>query len=743
MKKAISFILVLLLCVSATAQSNYSTLTGAKLLYNYFIDFISGGTVGTSNYSAQTGQKKFQDQFIDFLKWADSVNTGLTSLQISDLTVTDTAYIDTLIANWAKITKLGGNIDANQKTITNLGALKTDSVTSNSGNLKLSGYGSGIVEITDTLEVGTLIADTTVVKTTITKLDLKNQTALDSTIGTDTTRIYPYDDGSSVRLVVTKDDNATEATAFLVENTTNLNPLISNLHKGRRQIFAGNNGLGQSAQVFATPVQSDEIAGTRTSDIVFTRTAGEWTEDALIGQYAFSYAEGTPSAGTWLPIIDNDTTTLTISGTLHATGTAVRTCPWKPISALYAHGQGGSAYIGGVFDGQSIWFVPYNSANLTKVNPATGAMTHYAHDQGSAAYEGGVFDGQNIWLVPYNSANLTKVNPATGAMTHYAHEQVASAYAGGVFDGQSIWLVPFKSANLTKVNPATGAMTHYAHEQGSYAYAGGVFDGQSLWLVPSSSTKLTKVNPATGAMTHYAHDQGSAAYFGGLFDGQSIWLVPFKSANLTKVNPATGAMTHYAHEQVTDTYAGGIFDGQSLWLVPYNSANLTKVNPATGAMTHYAHGQGGSAYFGGIFDGQSIWLVPYSPSNLTKVTPPEFGLEKYPNLDDYTTGNFETDIASGEANKDIDVPVNCSINSITLKNTLSSGDITNFQAILDPTPGDNDTLISGKIVANGKTGVFKTIADHYTNSTVKTLRFNATGNGAGGIEIIVTFYRRD
>ena len=147
MKKAITFILVLLLCVPLGAQSNYSTLTGAKLLYNYFIDFISGGTVGTSNYSAQTGQKKFQDQFIDFLKWADSVNTGLTSLQVSDLTVTDTAYIDTLIANWAKIAKLGGNIDADQKMITNLGTVATDSVVSNTGDLYLRGAGTGGVNV--------------------------------------------------------------------------------------------------------------------------------------------------------------------------------------------------------------------------------------------------------------------------------------------------------------------------------------------------------------------------------------------------------------------------------------------------------------------------------------------------------------------------------------------------------------------------------------------------------------------
>jgi hypothetical protein len=49
----------------------------------------------------------------------------------------------------------GQNIDANQKMISDLGTLKTDSVTSNSGNLKLSGTGTGYVEVTDTLSPAT------------------------------------------------------------------------------------------------------------------------------------------------------------------------------------------------------------------------------------------------------------------------------------------------------------------------------------------------------------------------------------------------------------------------------------------------------------------------------------------------------------------------------------------------------------------------------------------------------------
>jgi hypothetical protein len=243
-------------------------------------------------------------------------------------------------------------------------------------------------------------------------------------------------------------------------------------------------------------------------------------------------------------------------------------------------------------------------------------------------------------------------------------------------------------------------------------------------------------------MTNYAHGQGSYAYIGGVFDGQSLWLVPYKSAYLTKVNIQTGAMTNYAHGQGSNAYVGGVFDGQSLWLVPCNSAYLTKVNIQTGAMTNYAHGQGSNAYLGGVFDGQSLWLVPYNSAYLTKVLPPEFGIESVNELGWMSTGFFTTDIQSGTANKDITIPPYVTIENIIVKNTLSSGDITNFQAILDPT-GDNVTLLSGKTIANGKSITFKTIADHNYNITSKTLRFNATGNGAGGIEIIVYMMRRE
>ena len=120
----------------------------------------------------------------DFATFGDSV--FVDSLVTNYLTVNDSAYIDTLTIGTKIIPDAndgasigtstlqflniyarhidgdtvfvgvwGQNIDADQKMITDLGTLKTDSVISNTGNLKLSGAGAGYVEVTDTLSPAT------------------------------------------------------------------------------------------------------------------------------------------------------------------------------------------------------------------------------------------------------------------------------------------------------------------------------------------------------------------------------------------------------------------------------------------------------------------------------------------------------------------------------------------------------------------------------------------------------------
>lgn len=76
---------------------------------------------------------------------------------------------------------------------------------------------------------------------------------------------------------------------------------------------------------------TDAITGTRT-DTVFTRTDEDtWVADTLIDQYMFSYISGAPTVGTWTIITDNDTTTVTTSGTLHIGANRIKISTIKPV----------------------------------------------------------------------------------------------------------------------------------------------------------------------------------------------------------------------------------------------------------------------------------------------------------------------------------------------------------------------------------------------------------------------------
>ncbi len=107
------------------------------------------------------------------------------------------------------------------------------------------------------------------------------------------------------------------------------------------------------------------------------------------------------------------------------------------------------------------------------------------------------------------------------------------------------------------------------------------------------------------------------------------------------------------------------------------------------------------------------------------------------------SGKFTTNIAAGTANKDMTIPTGYMVEMIVLRNTLSAGNITNFQAVLNPA-SDNVTLITGKTINNGKTMIFRQLADCSVDMVnAMTLRLNATGNGTGGIDIMVLLRRKD
>ena len=76
---------------------------------------------------------------------------------------------------------------------------------------------------------------------------------------------------------------------------------------------------------------TNAIAGTRTNDTTFTRTAGTWIVDALIDQYVFSYVNTDATTGKWTKITDNAADTITISGTLYAGANRIKILIVRPV----------------------------------------------------------------------------------------------------------------------------------------------------------------------------------------------------------------------------------------------------------------------------------------------------------------------------------------------------------------------------------------------------------------------------
>ena len=160
------------------------------------------GTLATDSVISNSGNLKLSGAGTGIVENTDSLQINVAIVPDAN----DGAFLGTDDLNFQEINArqgdfdstfvgiLGENIDANQKVVSDLGTLKTDSVMSNAGYLILRGAGASGVDV-DTLK-------SIMLKSGV--IDLKNQTALESTIGTDSTRIYTYDDGSSVRLAVTK-----------------------------------------------------------------------------------------------------------------------------------------------------------------------------------------------------------------------------------------------------------------------------------------------------------------------------------------------------------------------------------------------------------------------------------------------------------------------------------------------------------------------------------------------------------
>jgi antitoxin component YwqK of YwqJK toxin-antitoxin module len=205
------------------------------------------------------------------------------------------------------------------------------------------------------------------------------------------------------------------------------------------------------------------------------------------------------------------------------------------MTSLAALGASYKGYMGGVFDGRYVYYVPYNNGAYHGLAArydtqgsftATGSWTGVDISGASAinnanykGYVGAVFDGRYIYYIPYNNAaihgNLARYD-TTGsftATTSWAGVDMTSALAlnsanykgfmGGVFDGRYIYFVSYNNGafdgivprydtqgSLTSSSSWTGVDMTAATILNSVNYKGfahGVFDGRYVYFIPNNN----------------------------------------------------------------------------------------------------------------------------------------------------------------------------------------------------------------------------------------------------------------
>jgi hypothetical protein len=304
------------------------------------------------------------------------------------------------------------------------------------------------------------------------------------------------------------------------------------------------------------------------------------------------------------------------------------------------------------FDGKHVWFVPFGSDRVVKVDKDTGEMVGFNNwpvgfQMVENAFASAVFDGEYIWMIPFNADGVVKIHKDTGEMTAFTNWPEGfikgnSAFKGSVFDGEYIWMIPNQADRVIKIHKDTGWMTgfdNWPREFYKTSYYGAKFSGgllvdDHIWMVPLYAAGVVMIHRETGEMKEYRNwpsgfSLKAKAFLGGVFDGENVWLIPSNADAVLQINKDTLQIKAFNNwpegfTKGVDSFHGGVFDGESIWMVPYASSDLIKMDKVSGDMilvNNYPSGfvKGNYGFHGGVFDGKDIWLSPFTANMVVKI----------------------------------------------------------------------------------------------------------------------------
>ena len=318
-------------------------------------------------------------------------------------------------------------------------------------------------------------------------------------------------------------------------------------------------------------------------------------------------------------------------------------CSWDVFNpANHGVGINPKGFVGGVFDGRYIYFVPNNDGayngevlryDTTEEFRDVTSWAAYSPKANGIGYDpsgfnGGLFDGRYVYFIPYQNSGGS-------------HGEFLRYDTTGEFSDADSWRVFNPSQNGVGVDPV--------------GFVGGAFDGRYLYFAPYinstghhgevmryDTTAAFDVAASWITFDAGAHGVGDEfGYTGAVFDGRYVYFVANCSGNMSphgefRRYDTTGDFTDVSSWSAYDPgehgvgdspdgFVDGVFDGRYIYFAPgwdlpsYHGQTLRFDTFADfftpSSWTAYDPGEAGlgedpDGYYGAVYDGRYVYYVP-------------------------------------------------------------------------------------------------------------------------------------
>jgi streptogramin lyase len=224
----------------------------------------------------------------------------------------------------------------------------------------------------------------------------------------------------------------------------------------------------------------------------------------------------------------------------------------------------GSKPCGLAFGDGSVWVEDYGSAQVTRVDAATGTVEH-TYRVGGSPYDVTYAAGA-AWVTNYTDGTVSRIDAHSGKVTTLT---TGGAPTGIAPSGGRIW-VGIGDAGIVGIDPRTSQVTHRIHTPGAAGWT--AYDATHVWV--DVGDMVWELDGRTGAVVRRQR-AGAAPEDGSVVDGVA-W-VPDADSRLRRFGP--GAPRKPFASGVENPFVLAAYGG-SVWVVDFAGTDVVRIDPS-------------------------------------------------------------------------------------------------------------------------------------------------------------------